>query len=330
MAVPTTNRSKDMKIAVLDDWQHAARGSTDWSGLERRAELAFFHAPFADEDAAAAALKDFEIIMAMRERTPFPASLISRLPKLQMFNLTGKRARLIDMAAMTERGITVCTPGGGDAGAGTAELALALMLAVARGVPRGDAAIRAGRFQAGTTAGIELAGKTLGLIGLGRIGQLMARYGAALDMRVLAWSENLTEDRARAGGAAYAPKDMLLAQSDVVSVHMVLSPRSAGILGALDIAAMKPGAILINTSRSGLVDQDAMLAALHENRISAGLDVFDIEPLPPGHPMLAAPNTVLTPHIGYGTAETFGEFYRQSIENVAAFLDGAPINLAAG
>jgi phosphoglycerate dehydrogenase-like enzyme len=268
--------------------------------------------------------------MAMRERTPFPASLIARLPRLQMFNLTGRRARLIDMAAMSARGITVCTTGGGDGGAGTAELALALLLAVARGVPLGDAALREGRFQAGTSAGIELAGKTLGLIGLGRIGQLMARYGTALNMRVLAWSENLTAARAQTGGAIYAAKAELLAQSDAVSLHLVLSPRSTGILGAADIAAMKPGAILINTSRAGLVDQEAMLAALQAGRISAGLDVFNTEPVPAGDKLLTAPNTVLTPHIGYGTAETFREFYGQSIANVTAFLDGAPVNLAAG
>jgi phosphoglycerate dehydrogenase-like enzyme len=330
MAVAPAEQEQIMRIAVLDDWQHAARGSADWSVLEQRAKLTFFHEPFASEDAAAAALADFEIVMAMRERTPFSASLIAHLPKLKMFNLTGRRARLIDMAAMTASGIIVCTTGGGDGGAGTAELALALMLAVARGIPRGDFSVRAGRFQDGTSAGIELAGRTLGLLGLGRIGQLMARYGAALDMRVLAWSENLTPERAQAGGAIYATKDELLAQADVISLHLVLSPRSAGMLGAAEIAAMKPGAILINTSRSGLVDQDSMLAALRAGRISAGLDVFDIEPLPAGHQMLAAPNTVLTPHIGYGTAETFREFYRQSIENVIAFLDGRPINLAAG
>jgi len=318
-----------MRIAILDDWQHAARNSANWAELEPRAELVFFHAPFGSEDEAAAALADFEIIMAMRERTPFPASLIARLPKLKMFNLTGRRARLIDIAAMVSRGVVVCTTGGGDGGAGTAELALALLLSVARGIPCGDSALRAGRFQAGTQAGIELAGKTLGIIGLGRIGQLMARYGVALGMRVLAWSENLTEERAQAGGAAYAPKAQLLAQADAISLHLVLSPRSAGILGAAELAAMKPGAILINTSRAGLVDQEAMVAALQEGRICAGLDVFDTEPLPPGHPLLAAPNTVLTPHIGYGTTETFGEFYRQSIANVTAYLDGTPVNLAS-
>jgi len=318
-----------MRIAVLDDWQNAARGSADWTALELRAKLVFFQKPFADEDEAAAALADFDIIMAMRERTPFPASLVARLPRVKMFNLTGRRARLIDMAAMTARGVTVCTTGGGDDGGGTAELALALMLAVARGIPRADAAVRAGGFQAGTSAGIELAGKTLGLIGLGRIGQLMARYAAALDMRVLAWSQNLTKERAEAGGAIYAPKARLVAEADVISLHLVLSPRTAGVLGAAEIAAMKPGTILINTARAGLVDQEAMLAAVQAGHISAGLDVFDIEPIPPGHPLFAAPNTVLTPHIGYGTCETFRDFYRQSIGNVAAFLDGAPINLAS-
>jgi phosphoglycerate dehydrogenase-like enzyme len=318
-----------MKIAILDDWQNAARGSADWSRLAARGDLVFFTEPFANEDQAAAALADFDIVMAMRERTPFPETLIARLPRLKMFNLTGRRARLIDMAGMVARGIVVSTTDGGDAGAATAELTLALMLAVARGVPRGDAAMRAGRFQAGTAPGIELAGKTLGILGLGRIGQRVALCGAALGMTVIAWSENLTPARAQAGGALLAPKLELLAQADVVSLHLVLSPRSSCIIGPGEIAAMKPGAILINTSRAGLVDQDAMLAALHAGRIYAGLDVFEIEPLPPKHPLLAAPNTVLTPHIGYGTRETFGEFYAQSIANVAAFLDGAPINLAA-
>jgi phosphoglycerate dehydrogenase-like enzyme len=316
-----------MKIAILDDWQNAARASADWTALERRAELTFFATPFGSEDAAAEALADKKIIMAMRERTPFPASLIARLPALKMFNMTGRRARLIDMAAMAARGIVVSTTGGGDDGAATAELALGLMLAVARGVPQGDVAIRSGKFQAGTKAGMDLAGKTLGVIGLGRIGQSMARYGTALGMTVLAWSQNLTPAQAAEGGAVYVPRAKLLAQADVVSLHLVLSPRTAGILAAADIAVMKPGAILVNTSRAGLIDQPALLAALQEGRISAGLDVFDIEPVPLDHPLLTAPNTVLTPHIGYGTRETFAEFYGQSIANVMAFLDGAPVNL---
>jgi len=318
-----------MKIAVLDDWQGAARTSTDWRPLERRAELVFFTEPFADEDEAAAALAGFEIICAMRERTPFPASLVARLPGLQMFNLTGKRARLIDLAALAAAGVTVCVTGGGDSGRATAELTLALMLAVARGVPAGDAAMRAGRFQAGTKAGIELAGRTLGLIGLGRIGQLVAGYGTALGMRVLAWSENLTPERAQAGGAIYATKTELLGQADMVSLHLVFSPRTAGVLGAAEIGMMNPGSILINTSRAGLVDQAALLAALRTGRIWAGLDVFETEPPRADDPLLTAPNTVLTPHIGYGTVETFTDFYAQSVANVVAFLDGKPTNVFA-
>jgi phosphoglycerate dehydrogenase-like enzyme len=319
-----------MKVAVLDDWQYVARASADWAPLTRRAEVTFFHEPPGDEDEVAARLAGFEIIMAMRERTPFPATLVGRLPALRMFNLTGHRARLIDMAAMVARGVTVSTTSGGDSGAGTAELALGLMLAAARGIPRGDAAVRAGRFQRGTSAGIELAGKTLGIIGLGRIGGTMARYGAALGMRVLAWSPNLTEAAAIAGGATLAAKDDLLATADVVSLHLVLSERTAGVLGPEALARMKPGAILVNTSRAGLVDQPALIAAVREGRLTAALDVFEIEPLPADHPLLALPNTVLTPHVGYGTVETFAAFYRQSVENVLAFLDGAPRNLFHG
>jgi phosphoglycerate dehydrogenase-like enzyme len=189
--------------------------------------------------------------------------------------------------------------------------------------------MRAGRFQAGTKAGIELAGRTLGLIGLGRIGQLVAGYGTALGMRVLAWSENLTPERAQAGGAIYATKTELLGQADMVSLHLVFSPRTAGVLGAAEIGMMNPGSILINTSRAGLVDQAALLAALRTGRIRAGLDVFETEPPRADDPLLTAPNTVLTPHIGYGTVETFTDFYAQSVANVVAFLDGKPTNVFA-
>jgi len=317
-----------MKIAVLDDWQHEARAAADWSALEQRAELTFFHEPFASEDEAAGRLREFEIILAMRERTPFPDSLIARLPALRLFNLTGRRAGLVDMAAMRARGISVTTTGGGDSGAATAELALALMLGAARGLVAGDAAIRRGQFQSGTAAGGELDGKTLGIIGLGRIGQRVARYGGALGMRVLAWSQNLTPEQAQAGGAQWADKTELLRSSDVISLHLVLSARTAKILDAAAFALLKPGAIVVNTSRAGLIDQAALLDALHERRIFAALDVFDQEPLPPDAPILAAPNTLLTPHIGYGTRETFADFYRQSIANVLTFLDGAPLPAA--
>jgi len=295
--------------------------------LRSRAELVVFDRPFADEDAAAVALRPFDIIMAMRERTPFPASLIARLPHLKLFNLTGNRGGKIDFAAFRSRGIPVTVTAGGDTGASTAELALALMMASVRRLSVSEAALRRGDFQNGSPAGIELYAKTLGLIGLGRIGGLMARYGHALGMNVIAWSPNLTQERAAAAGAKAVAKDELLESADVVSLHIVLAPTTVGLIGAGDLARLKQGAILVNTARSGLVDQAALVTELAHGRIFAALDVFDEEPLPLGHPLLASPNTLLTPHLGYSTVENIGEFYRQSIENVLAFLDGKPIRL---
>jgi phosphoglycerate dehydrogenase-like enzyme len=317
------------RIAILDDWQGVARASADWSALAARAELFFFAAAFADEDEAAAALAGFEILLTMRERTPFPASLIARLPGLRMIGITGKANPSLDLAACAARGITVChTEPSGRGASATAELALGLLIAAARGIPAGDASIRAGGFQRGVPVGFTLAGRTLGLIGLGRLGSLMARYGQALGMEVLAWSQNLTPEKASEAGATYATKEDLLARSDAVSLHLVLSDRSRGILCAGDLAQMKPGAILINTSRGPLVNEPALIAAVTEGRIIAALDVFDQEPLPADHPLRAAPNTILTPHIGYGVAETWAEFYPQSVENALAFLDGAPIRVS--
>jgi phosphoglycerate dehydrogenase-like enzyme len=312
-------------IAVLDDWQGVARESADWTPLEARAEVTFFRQPFADEDAAAAALAGFDILMSMRERTPFPASLIARLPRLRMLSVTGPRNRSVDLAACARRGIVVTRTEAGEDGSATAELALALMLAAARKVAAGDAAIRAGGFQQGVAPGFVLRGRTLGLIGLGRLGTLMAGYGAALGMRLLAWSPNLTSDRAAAAGVAWAPKDELLGAADVVSLHMVLAASTTGLIAAREIGLMRPGAILVNTSRGPLVDEAALLAALAERRIVAALDVYDREPLAADHPLRRAPNTVLTPHLGYCVRENFAVFYRQSIENVLAFLDGTPI-----
>jgi phosphoglycerate dehydrogenase-like enzyme len=317
-----------VKVAVLDDWQGVARGSADWSPLEQRADLVFFADAFADEDDAADKLADFDIVLSMRERTPLPGSLINRLPKLRMLGMTGARNASLDTAACTARGVVVCnTHGGGSNESATAELALALMLAAARGLAVGDANIRVGQFQEGVPVGIGLSGKTLGVIGLGRLGSYMARYGAALNMKLLAWSQNLTAEKAMDVGATLVSKEDLLAQSDVVSIHLVLSPRSRGLIGAADIARMKPGAILVNTSRGPIVDEAAMLEALHAHRIVAALDVFDREPLPPNHPLRTAPNTVLTPHLGYGVRETWEQFYPQSVENVLAFLDGKPIRV---
>ena len=318
-----------MRIAVLDDWQRVARESADWRPLLLRADVRFFEQPFADEDEAARELLPFEVLLVTRERTPFPPSLVARLPNLRMFGLTGHRAGSIDLAGMIARGITVCYTDGGPGVNSTAELALALLLAAARHVPAADVAVRDGRFQRGTAVGHVLAGKTLGLVGLGRIGGKMAAYGRALEMNVLAWSQNLTSEGAAAAGATRVDKHELFASADAVSVHLVLSPRSRGIVGAAEIAAMKPGAILINTARAPLVDEAELTAAVLEKRIVAALDVFYREPLPADHPFTKAPNVVLTPHLGYSVAEVYREFYAQCIENALAFLDGKPIRVLA-
>ena len=315
-------------VAVLDDWQGVARDAADWSALAARAELVFFADAFADEDAAAAALARFDVLLTMRERTPMPRSLLERLPRLRMIGITGPKVATLDMAACAARGVTVCaTAGAPEAAYATAELALGLLLAAARSIPVADAAMRAGGFQAGVPVGISLAGKTLGVIGLGKLGAKFASYGQALGMRVLAWSPNLTPERAAAAGCAFAHKDALLAEADAVSLHMVLSDRSRGLLGEADLARMKPGAILINTSRGPLVDEAALVRAVQDGRIVAALDVFDREPLAPAHPLRRSESTVLTPHLGYGVAETWRVFYAQSAENACAFLDGAPIRV---
>jgi len=316
------------RVAVLDDWQGIARTSADWSGLQSRAEVVFFPEAFADEDDAATQLADFEIVLSMRERTPLPGSLIDRLPKLKMLGMTGARNLSLDTPACRARGVVVCnTHGGGYADSATAELALGLLISAARGLAVGDATIRAGGFQMGVPVGIGLAGKTIGIVGLGRLGGYMASYCRALRMQVVAWSTNLTQEKAGAAGAKLVSKEELMAVSDAISIHMVLSPRSRGLIGAADIARMKPGAILVNTSRGPIVDEAAMLAALHAGRIVAALDVYDREPLPKDHPLRSAPNTVLSPHLGYCVKETWDGFYPQMIENAVGFLDGKPVRV---
>jgi len=315
------------RIAVLDDWQRVASNCADWPRLEARAEVVFFDDAFASEADAAGALADFDAILCTRERTPFPPSLVARLPKLRMFGLTGHRAGKIDLAGMQKRGIVVCFTDGGPGVESTAELALGLMLAAARRIPEGDASTRRGRFQLDTPTGFVLAGKTLGLVGLGRIGETMARYGRALGMSVLAWSRNLTDERAAEAGAARVDKGALLTRSDVVSLHLVLSDRTRGVIRAEDIARMKRGAILVNTSRAPLVEESALIAAAREGRIVAALDVYEREPLPADHPLVTCPNTVLTPHLGYSAMEVYRVFFAQQLENALAWLDGNPVRI---
>jgi phosphoglycerate dehydrogenase-like enzyme len=315
------------RIAVLDDWQGIAEGIADWAPVKARAEVTFFRDAMKG-DAVIAALADYDVILAMRERTLLSKPVIDRLPKLRLLSFTGARNAAVDIQACTARGITVCnTVSKGGYSYDTSELALGLLLAAARHIVTGHNEIHQGRFQQRVRPGLGLEGATLGVIGLGRLGGRMATYGLALGMTVLAWSPNLTAERADEIGAALVSKDDLLLRSDAISLHLVLSDRSRGTIGAAEIAQMKPGAILINTSRGPLIDEPALVAALHAGRITAALDTYDEEPLPADHPLRGAPNTVLTPHVGYVTQRNMAELYAASIANIAAWLEGSPINV---
>ncbi len=317
-----------MRVAVLDDWQRVARTSAEWARLEQRGmTVSFFEAPLGSGEAAAKTLGECEILVAMRERMAFPAALIAGLPKLRMISLTGRRSPVLDLEACTRHGVLVCNTGGELSSAATAEIALGLLIGAMRHLPAADGAVRAGQFQSVVPPGSVLEGKTLGVIGLGRIGARMARYGHALGMRVLGWSPNLTAERAAAAGAELATKEKLLEEADAVSLHMVLSERTRGLLGAAELQRMKAGAVLVNTSRFPLVDEAALIAALEGRKIVAALDVFPEEPLPAGHKLLALPNTVFTPHLGYCASEVYAQFYGESVANIEAFLDGAPIRM---
>jgi phosphoglycerate dehydrogenase-like enzyme len=311
------------RVAILDDYQAVALRLADWGSLP--ADVAVFRDHVADEAGVAARLADFDAVVAMRERTPFTRSLLARLPRLRLLVTTGMRNASIDLRAAADRGIVVC----GTAGlpSPTAELTWALILALVRHVPREDRATRDGRWQ--ETLGTTLSGKTLGVLGLGQLGSRVARVGRAFEMDVLAWSQNLTAERAAAAGATLAgSKDEVLARVDIVTIHLVLGERTRGLLGARELALMRPTAYLVNTSRGPIVDEPALIAALRAGTIAgAGLDVYDEEPLPPDHPLRRLPNTVITPHLGYVTEETYRIFYPQAVEDVRAFLAGAPVRV---
>jgi phosphoglycerate dehydrogenase-like enzyme len=313
-----------MRVAVLDDYQRVALQYGDWERLRGRAEVEVFADHLAGDDEVVARLAPFEVVVAMRERTPFTRERLERLENLRLLVTTGARNASIDLQAARERGVTVC--GTGYFGSPTAELTWGLILALTRRICAEDARVRAGGWQ--HTIGPELAGRTLGLVGLGRLGTQMAGIARAFEMDVIAWSQNLTAERAAEAGVEAVEKRELFRRADIVSVHLVLSERSRGLVGAAELALMKPTAYLINTSRGPIVDEAALLAALHEGRIAgAGLDVYNVEPLPPQHPLRFAPNTVLTPHIGYVTTGTYDVFYRDAVEDIAAWLDGAPVRL---
>ncbi|WP_149535396.1 D-2-hydroxyacid dehydrogenase family protein [Siccirubricoccus phaeus] len=310
------------RLAILDDYQGVALTLGPWDRLPKGLAIEVFRDTITDLEALVARLAPFDALLIMRERTPFPKALLDRLPNLKLLITTGARNRSVDLAAATARGITVCgTPGVGNS---TVDITWGLILSVLRHIPEQEAALRAGRWQVKLGTGLE--GKTLGVIGLGNLGSRVAKVGAAFGMKVLGWSQNLTAEKAAAAGASLATKDALLEQSDVVTLHVVLSDRSRGMIGAAELALMKRSAIIVNTSRGPLIDQAALIAALQEGRIAgAGLDVYDQEPLPAGHPILSAPNTVLTPHLGYVTEENYRAYFQGAVEAVEAFLAGAPI-----
>ena len=312
------------RVALLDDYQGVALRMADWKSLPAGAEVVVFQDHLADEDAVEKRLADFDIVMALRERTPFPRSLLGRLPKLKLLITAGMRNASIDMKAAAERGVTVCgTPG---LPYPTAELAWGLILSLARRIPAEDRATREGRWQA--TVGLGLNGKTLGVLGLGTLGSRVARVGRAFEMEVLAWSQNLTAERAAAADVTLVPKDELLARSDFVSVHLVLGERTRGLIGARELALMKRSAYLVNTSRGPIVDEVALVRALGDGTIAgAGLDVFDEEPLPLDHAFRRLPNIVITPHLGYVTEETYRIFYGHAVEDIQAYLKGGPVRV---
>jgi len=313
-----------LRIAVLDDYQRVAEAKADWRGIGPDAETVFFHDHLADEAAVAARLADFDVVCIMRERTPFRRGLVERLPRLKLLVTTGMRNAAVDLPALTERGVTVC--GTGAPGGPTAELTWGLILALMRQIPHEDRALRAGRWQ--LTVGQETAGRTLGVLGLGRLGAKVAKIGQAFDMNVIAWSPNLTAERAAAAGARLVGKAELFAQADVVTIHVVLSDRSRGLVGADDLARMKPTAYLVNTARGPIVDEAALAAALRDRRIAgAGIDVYGTEPLPPDHPFLGLDNTVLTPHLGYVTEGTYAQVYPETVEDIVAWRAGQPIRV---
>lgn len=307
-----------MKVAILDDYQNVALRMADWSAVVKRAEITVFNDHLADKDAVVERLEPFDILCVMRERTPLPRDVIVRLPNLKLIASNAGRNASIDMAAAQERGIEVT--GTGYRATPTIEFTWALILASARNVMNESRSLRAGGWQA--SLGVELAGRTLGVLGLGNIGREVARIGLAFGLRVIAWSQNLTEEKAAAAGAALVSKEELFGQADFLTIHLVLSQRTRGLVGAAELALMKPTARLINTSRGPIVDEEALVASLSARRIAgAAIDVFDIEPLPRDHPFRTLDNVLATPHIGFVAEDLYRTFYGDAAAAIAAWLD---------
>lgn len=317
------------RCAVLDDYQNVALSLADWSKVTSDMEVKVFNKSLAkdlgDLNAVAEALQGFNIVCAMRERTPFPRALLEKLPDLKLIVTTGLKNAAIDVAAAKDKGVLVC--GTESLSHPTAELTIGLMIDLTRKISFESARMKAGEpWQ--VTVGGDLNGKTLGVLGLGKLGSRVAKAAKSLDMKVVAWSQNLTPEKCRDAGVDYATKEELLKQSDFVTIHMVLSPRSKGLVGGAEFALMKRSAFLINTSRGPLVDESALIDALTNKTIAgAGLDVYDTEPLPIGHPLRSLPNALLTPHLGYVTQDNYRVFYGQTVDAIRAWLDGKPIRV---
>ena len=312
------------KVAVLDDYQEVALQMADWKSLPSETEVVVFKNHLSDENDISKRLEQFEVVSAMRERTPFPKRLLEKLPNLKLLVTTGMRNASIDIPAASKLGITVCGTEG--LGYPTAELTWGLIVSLARKISEENSSSRSGSWQ--TTLGIGLNGKTLGILGLGNLGSQVARIGNAFGMNVIAWSQNLTEERAIENGVTLVTFDDLMKNPDFLSIHTVLSERTRGLIGEKELNFMKPTAFLINTSRGPIVDEEALVQALREGVIAgAGLDVFDTEPLPCQHPFLTLPNTLITPHMGYVTVEGYKIFYSQTVECINQYLNGTPVRV---
>ncbi len=313
------------RCAILDDYQNVALKLADWSKLGPDVAVKVFNESLGDQASVIRTLKDYSIVCLMRERTPFPRAVFEALPDLKLVVTSGARNAAIDLAAAEERKVVVCgteTPGNP-----TTELAFGLMLELTRKIGFENARLKAGaKWQ--TTLGTDLGGKTLGVVGLGKLGSKAAQIGRAIGMDIIAWSQNLTAERCREVGATLVSKDELFRRSDFITVHLQLSPRTRGLIGAKDLGLMKPTAYFINTSRGPIVEEAALLDALRAKRIAgAGIDVYDVEPLPLDHPLRKLDNAVITPHLGYVTEDNYRRFYGQMVEDIRAWLDGKPVRV---
>jgi len=312
------------RAALLDDYQNVVLGVADWDSLRPAIEVVAFQDHLTDEEALARRLQTFEIVVAMRDRTKFPRSLLQKLPRLELIIQTGMSNASIDLDAATEQGILVCHTL--SVRHTTTELTWGLILGALRRIPDEDRAIRAGKWQVGLGQGVF--GKTLGLLGVGQIGAEVARVGKAFGMDVVGWSENLDDAKATAAGVRRVGRDELFRVSDVLTIHLILSPRTRDLVGARELGLMKRSALLVNTSRGPIVNEPALIAALRDGTIAgAALDVFDVEPLPPGHPFRSLPNVLVTPHIGHVTRENYAHYFPGAVEDIRAYLDGRPIRV---